>query len=162
MFGRGWAGAGLRVPAGEVGLRVAGAGARGDGPGVARTAARGVHEHAPAFRDAAPGGARGTDSGRATGEGVDRVEATQVAQGAGVLFRRGGAGTAAEQGTQKGEELGDEGAGEGGAGGGAEQEAKEHEDGGQDGIERTRFSCRPLGGAGRLCAAGPFFVHDLF
>jgi hypothetical protein len=101
------------------------------------TAARGVDEHAPAFRGAAAGGARGTELGRA--EGVCGVEDAQVAQGAGVLLRGGGAGAGAEPGAEEGEGLGGDGAGEGGAGGGAEQGGEEEGESGQDGIEGVGF-----------------------
>ena len=114
----------------------------GEGAGGMRArggggAARGVDEHAPAFGGAAAGGARGTELGRA--EGVRGVEDAQVAQGAGVLFRGGGAGAGAEPGAQEGEGLGGDGAGQGGAGGGAQQSGKEEGEGGQDGIEGVGF-----------------------
>jgi hypothetical protein len=62
------------------------------------------------------------------------VEAAQVAQGAGVLFRRGGAGAGVEPGAQEGDGPGGDGAGGPGAGGDAEEEAEEEEQGGEEGI----------------------------
>ena len=152
------------MQAGGVREDAVGEGAGGMGAREGGASARGVDEHAPAFRGAAAGRARGTELGRA--EGVGGVEDSQVAQGAGVLFRRGGTGAGAEPGAQDGEGLGGDGAGQGGAGGGAEQGGEEEGEGGQDGIERVgfraRFSDRHQGGSGRRSGAGPVFVHDLF
>lgn len=114
-----------------------GEGARGRRAREGGASARGVDEHASAFRGAAAGGARGTELGHA--EGVCGVEDAQVAQGAGVLLRGGGTGAGAEPGAQEGDGLGGDGAGEGRAGGGAEQGGEEEGEGGQDRIEGAGF-----------------------